>query len=169
MKRFYLTLVCLSAILLMTSCGEEEVPPAAQPTVLEISIHDKEGNDLLNPNISGNIVSGTPAATYQNKRHLSIIYTDEGFYDHFGSNFFVIVNGVAEGNIPHSIRLGAFWDTVQNGKITIDWGEGIEKDEIAFSVIREGSLLEVTNVTINGKEIAYNNLYNAYDYTKEMP
>ena len=183
-KLLYLPLwaVCM---FLCQACSDENSDCGEVWLYFTIGITDMEGNDLLNPEMEGNIVSNKPTMIdIFGEEHPSTIYTDKSFLYLQGKGH-LIINRWNVLEKSHYIQPGGPYGYtinsdrwIENAKIIIKWGEGIENDTIVFSggwkVIDKSFGPHITHITINGKEleksdsIAYYGEHH-YIYRKAMP
>lgn len=186
MKKMFFILISLTFCILQ-SCKEEDSANVL-PLLFQIGIVDMEGNDLLDPSFEGNIVSKTPTMIdIWGNEVKSTIYTDESFLYNQGKGYLIIdhwkaitPDGIVLDNSHYILPGGPYFRSYssngwfENKKIIIKWGGDIENDTILFSGgWKEYSGPDVSNITINGKELEYSKNIavtseNHFIYRKDM-
>ena len=130
---------------------------------LAIEVVDSQGNDLLSED-SLLINEGTTKIRIAGQD----CYLNSNVYNRY--TFRLIQTE------PKSyIKIGCWWSDRTDSKITINWGEGIKNDVIIFSYDSHLDGFESSshdfrypyNITINGKELAFDDQTGHFIYVKE--
>ena len=119
-----------SLCLTITACDKKEIDGGIAPFCFYITVQDATGNDLLNPEIEGNITKNDIKAIYREKTYPRIPIADN-------SSFFQ-TEKTSEGK--YLLYLGLFLRGESNLEtIVIDWADG-SKDTISFDATQEDQI-----------------------------
>lgn len=163
MKKFFAVLFLASGLLSFTSCSEDPDGPEPgmiwdiAPFVINITVSDKDGNDLLNPETSLSIANNgikaifggetfemdsMPVADGQSRAILAVF---RGLYSYQGS----------DGRYRLSFGEFAGDRNYDPQELVIDWNDGTPNDTIVFSHSfwwENHEPKQKTVVYLNGKE-----------------
>lgn len=163
MKKFFAVLFLASGLLSFTSCSEDPDGPEPgmiwdiAPFVINITVSDKDGNDLLNPETSFSIANNgikaifggetfemdsMPVADGQSRAILAVF---RGLYSYQGS----------DGRYRLSFGEFAGDRNYDPQELVIDWNDGTPNDTIVFSHSfwwENHEPKQKTVVYLNGKE-----------------
>lgn len=163
MKKFFAVLFLASGLLSFTSCSEDPDGPEPgmiwdiAPFVINITVSDKDGNDLLNPETSLSIANNgikaifggetfemdsMPVADGQSRAILAVF---RGLYSYQGS----------DGRYRLSFGEFAGDRNYEPQELVIDWNDGTPNDTIVFSHSfwwENHEPNQKTIVYLNGKE-----------------
>lgn len=163
MKKFFAVLFLASGLLSFTSCSEDPDGPEPgmiwdiAPFVINITVSDKDGNDLLNPETSFSIANNgikaifggetfemdsMPVADGQSRAILAVF---RGLYSYQGS----------DGRYRLSFGEFAGDRNYDPQELVIDWNDGTSNDTIVFSHSfwwENHEPEQKTVVYLNGKE-----------------
>ncbi len=163
MKKFFAVLFLASGLLSFTSCSEDPDGPEPgmiwdiAPFVINITVSDKDGNDLLNPETSFSIANNgikaifggetfemdsMPVADGQSRAILAVF---RGLYSYQGS----------DGRYRLSFGEFAGDRNYDPQELVIDWNDGTPNDTIVFSHSfwwENHEPEQKTVVYLNGKE-----------------
>lgn len=163
MKKFFAVLFLASGLLSFTSCSEDPDGPEPgmiwdiAPFVINITVSDKDGNDLLNPETSLSIANNgikaifggetfemdsMPVADGQSRAILAVF---RGLYSYQGS----------DGRYRLSFGEFAGDRNYDPQELVIDWNDGTPNDTIVFSHSfwwENHEPEQKTVVYLNGKE-----------------
>lgn len=163
MKKFFAVLFLASGLLSFTSCSEDPDGPEPgmiwdiAPFVINITVSDKDGNDLLNPETSFSIANNgikaifggetfemdsMPVADGQSRAILAVF---RGLYSYQGS----------DGRYRLSFGEFAGDRNYDPQELVIDWNDGTPNDTIVFSHSfwwKNHEPEQKTVVYLNGKE-----------------
>lgn len=163
MKKFFAVLFLASGLLSFTSCSEDPDGPEPgmiwdiAPFVINITVSDKDGNDLLNPETSLSIANNgikaifggetfemdsMPVADGQSRAILAVF---RGLYSYQGS----------DGRYRLSFGEFAGDRNYDPQELVIDWNDGTPNDTIVFSHSfwwENHEPNQKTIVYLNGKE-----------------
>lgn len=163
MKKFFAVLFLASGLLSFTSCSEDPDGPEPgmiwdiAPFVINITVSDKDGNDLLNPETSLSIANNgikaifggetfemdsMPVADGQSRAILAVF---RGLYSYQGS----------DGRYRLSFGEFAGDRNYDPQELVIDWNDGTPNDTIVFSHSfwwENHEPEQKTIVYLNGKE-----------------
>lgn len=163
MKKFFAVLFLASGLLSFTSCSEDPDGPEPgmiwdiAPFVINITVSDKDGNDLLNPETSFSIANNgikaifggetfemdsMPVADGQSRAILAVF---RGLYSYQGS----------DGRYRLSFGEFAGDRNYDPQELVIDWNDGTPNDTIVFSHSfwwEDHEPEQKTVVYLNGKE-----------------
>ncbi len=163
MKKFFAVLFLASGLLSFTSCSEDPDGPEPgmiwdiAPFVINITVSDKDGNDLLNPETSLSIANNgikaifggetfemdsMPVADGQSRAILAVF---RGLYSYQGS----------DGRYRLSFGEFAGDRNYDPQELVIDWNDGTPNDTIVFSHSfwwKNHEPEQKTVVYLNGKE-----------------
>ncbi len=162
MKKFFAVLFLASGLLSFTSCSEDPDGPEPgmiwdiAPFVINITVSDKDGNDLLNPETSLSIANNgikaifggetfemdsMPVADGQSRAILAVF---RGLYSYQGSGRYRLSFGEFAGDRNYDPQ-----------ELVIDWNDGTPNDTIVFSHSfwwKNHEPEQKTVVYLNGKE-----------------
>lgn len=118
-----------------TACNGEDVEDMAiwdfTPIVLQISVQDTQGNDLLNPETEGSIADQGVKVIYKEETYEkdSVVSQTKAYLAHFEG-----LQTIKSDEGKYYLTFGEFNgdDTFDNEQVIVDWNDGT-KDTISFS------------------------------------
>lgn len=140
----YKSLLLLGILLGLTSCDEEEqLEWDIYPVMVDLYVEDSKGNDLLNPNFSGNILQDGITLLYKGveynlneKPNSPNEHPQRSSLRAYLPHFYGIQTEMDEKLNRHYVRVGEFdgADTYENETFVIFWNkEKTHKSTIRFS------------------------------------
>lgn len=161
MKKLLTTILIFSVFL--ASCGEYD-DIYYYDMFLAIEVVDSQGNDLL----------GESSPLIKSDETKIVIGGKDYYLNSPESNTYTFRH-IKDKSISY-LKIGHWYSDRSDFNITIDWGAGLEKDRIVFSYDSHLNGFESPahdfryphNITINGKELAFNSETGHFIYVKDI-
>lgn len=152
-------------LVLCASCGENHNDEGLVGANINLEIVNSKGENLLEPESANCIVSPNTTITIDGFGTQSIPVFEDTTLWTFGNKKAFFRHHSVDGGMK--LNFSPFFGANEDEVITIDWGNGVEKDVIIFSY----RYSIVTDITINGKEPVWNGADSLryWTYVKDMP
>ena len=157
MKRLYFNILVLLACLSLSSCKEEEDPPLGifgyGTDFFELYVTDKDGSNLLDPNVEGNILGNEINFTLNGEKYpLAPEYPRNDPGDHFFEDLFdfcLIPADSISMREPHILLFSLFRIMHKNPVsycVDVDWGDNSPQTHLTINFAK----YKVVKTTIDG-------------------
>lgn len=134
-KILWIVILLLSSLLGIVACDDHDDDSYMiwdiYPTIISISVEDARGNDLLNPEVEGNIAENGIKAIYKGE-----VFEKDSVAHRFGRAYMAVFYGLFTDTLTNGkyvLTVGEFAgdEDFENEEIVIDWNDG-SQDTIAF-------------------------------------
>lgn len=153
-KHFCIYALLFATLLLFTGCSKDEDSDISGTAVfsVSISVQDKDGRDLLDPGIEGNLISNPPVAYFHGKDYE--LTTPLGYRPNNDFEFWLIDK--VKGNNPENRLKFAHlqeFGVCEEEPLLIKWSDG--SIDVITITIPEGvyHLQEHPRLRLNGREV----------------
>lgn len=155
--------ILFASCLFLASCSNDD-DIYYYDMYLAIEVVDNQGNNLLG-SASSLIHQGETKVSFGNR---------DCYLDTQEDDRFTFRHIIDETN--SHVKIGCWWGDCKNSRITIHWGDDIEKDVILFSYDNHLNGFDSPShdfrypysITINGKELELDNETGHYIYVKNI-